>query len=293
MFTNIKNIRKKNFHVIAPSCRESFLPINAAPLDLLRKRQVGFSGISLLKNRYEIKRATYPSHLLLYTLAGSGWVRIGEDTIYTKPNQVWICPAGHPHHYGLNSKQWKIIWFGLKEGSEWSAVEEIGSCIRESVSAQMLEHSAAAIIEEFKADRPDSDRAIELNSRLIILHLQRELSMESDPRGKEVLDKLNRLFEQVEERPSFNWTIDGLSKQSQIHVCPVHFSRLCRKHMGQTPMQIVKKKRLEKAKDLLVHTDYSLELISEIVGYQTPFSLSTAFKKHYDISPRQYRNAHG
>jgi len=292
MLKNNKNLRKNNMRIVDPKCREYFLPINTGPLSFLRGKQIGFSGISLLKKRYEIKRPVYHDHLLLYTLEGSGWIRIGNKTIYTKANQVWICPKGNPHHYGIESQSWKIMWLSLKESLLWSPVEDFGNCIKKSVSGKKLEHSAKVILEELKANKANSDKAIDLNSRLIILYLEREFEIEADPHGKEISDKLQQLFERVNDKINHSWTVDELADLSQLYVCPVHFSRLCVKHMGQTPIQIVKKMRLERTKDLLMHTDYSLELISRLVGYQNPFSLSVAFKKYYNLSPRQYRKTH-
>ena len=292
MSKNIVSMRKKNIFAIDPACHERFFPIDIPALDGLRDKQIGFSGISQLKKGYEIIRRSSQVHQLLYTLGGSGWIRIGDELHYTRPGQIWICPAVELQHYGLHAKQWEIMWFSLQPGNEWSAVEACGNTLREARSISALKTAASAILDEAKTDRPDAARAIDLNAHLIALHLQRELEMEGDSQGKQILDKLNHLFNRVEETPSHNWSVDELLKHSKLHVCPVHFNRLCQEHLGQPPMQIVKKKRLERTKDLLVHTDYSLENISGLVNYQSSFSLSKAFKKQFGVSPAQYRKAH-
>lgn len=47
--------------------------------------------------------------------------------------------------------------------------------------------------------------------------------------------------------------------------------------------------RLSLAADLLRATDRTLASVSREVGYGSAFSLSTAFKKSYGISPAAYR----
>ncbi|THU39597.1 helix-turn-helix transcriptional regulator [Niastella caeni] len=48
--------------------------------------------------------------------------------------------------------------------------------------------------------------------------------------------------------------------------------------------------RMEKAKELLVTTEDDADAIGIEVGYQASHSFSKAFKKHYGLSPTQYRN---
>lgn len=47
--------------------------------------------------------------------------------------------------------------------------------------------------------------------------------------------------------------------------------------------------RTTQAKSLLINTDYSVEIISQMVGYQTTSSFSRSFKESIGISPLQFR----
>ena len=49
--------------------------------------------------------------------------------------------------------------------------------------------------------------------------------------------------------------------------------------------------RLALAADLLRASDATVASVARHVGYATPFSLSTAFKRAYGVSPQQYRPA--
>jgi AraC-like DNA-binding protein/quercetin dioxygenase-like cupin family protein len=286
---NDRDIFKTDIRDIDRACQEQFLPTGKRELALLRERGVRFSGTSILKNRYEIKRQSYGWHLLLYTLDGRGWIRIGNDTVVVKEGQLWTCPAGLPHHYGLKGKSWRILWISLKDIPLWSSVHDIGNRVSGTLLGSMLVNAMEGILWEVRTRALYGEKAIHLYTEQILLYLERELQLDSDRSRLELLDKLNVLFENVSNHLSQTWSVAALAKASELYVSPAHFSRLCRKHLGKTPIQIVKQTRLEKTEQLLTHTDYSLELISRLVGYESSFSLSTAFKCRYHKSPREYR----
>jgi transcriptional regulator GlxA family with amidase domain len=54
-------------------------------------------------------------------------------------------------------------------------------------------------------------------------------------------------------------------------------------------MQMVAWLRMERAKDLLLHTGDKLQTIAGAVGYQTAYSLSDAFQRHTGQRPGQFR----
>jgi len=62
-------------------------------------------------------------------------------------------------------------------------------------------------------------------------------------------------------------------------------------YYGETPHSWVRRQRLTLAAQLLVTTDLSIHNIAIDVGYPDPNNFSTAFKKHYNVSPVQFRGS--
>lgn len=60
---------------------------------------------------------------------------------------------------------------------------------------------------------------------------------------------------------------------------------------GITVSEYITQYRITKAKDLLINTDYSIEMISEAVGYMNISSFSRLFKMKAGCSPLQYRKS--
>lgn len=109
-----------------------------------------------------------------------------------------------------------------------------------------------------------------------------------DP-ATEMERRLSRLWQTVSFDLRVPWTVERLA--GELHVSPGHLHRLTKEHHNATPMQCVTRQRMEYAAILLQSTDYPLYVIADRVGYQTPFALSRAFKRHNGQSPRQYRNS--
>lgn len=59
--------------------------------------------------------------------------------------------------------------------------------------------------------------------------------------------------------------------------------------VGKTPKAYVQDLRLQKAKELLQHTDLPVYQISQQIGFKQSSSLTRIFQQRYDISPRAYR----
>jgi AraC family transcriptional regulator of arabinose operon len=75
-----------------------------------------------------------------------------------------------------------------------------------------------------------------------------------------------------------------------VHLSPSHFSHLFSKVLGISPVQYLLDYRLQRAKDLLIHTVFSIKEIAEMVGYSDQSQFSRAFRKAESVGPLAYRN---
>lgn len=74
------------------------------------------------------------------------------------------------------------------------------------------------------------------------------------------------------------------------HFSPYHFHRITRALLGEPIGAYITRARLETAAKLLRYSENSIEQIAYKVGFETPSSLSKAFKNHFGISPSAHRN---
>ena len=62
-------------------------------------------------------------------------------------------------------------------------------------------------------------------------------------------------------------------------------------HLGRTPGEEIRTVRLEHAKKLLAETDYKIEAIAGLSGYQSANSFCIAFKNIMGLSPVAFRKS--
>ncbi len=70
---------------------------------------------------------------------------------------------------------------------------------------------------------------------------------------------------------------------------PFHFHRISRALLGEPIGKYISRMRLETAAKMLRYSKLPIEDIAFNVGFETPSSLSKAFKAHFGISPNGYR----
>lgn len=85
-------------------------------------------------------------------------------------------------------------------------------------------------------------------------------------------------------------TLDGLAQMAGLSVS--HYSRLFKKYIGYSPIDYLTHLRVDRAKELLVLSDYKLKSIALSVGYTDEFYFSRIFKKVTGVSPREYVKRH-
>lgn len=77
------------------------------------------------------------------------------------------------------------------------------------------------------------------------------------------------------------------------HMSVCWFIRSFKRYMGISPLQYITTVRINKARELLRGTDYSIQEISKMAGYENPLYFSRIFRKTTGVSPKQYRERHG
>ena len=284
-----KNIRETL--IVDPECSEIVLPLTSPKLHYLREHGLFLSGIRVLRKHYEVRRKTNNSHLVLYTLGGEGWLKTeGYDGILVQ-GQVWISAEGTVQEYGLHGEEWKFLWFDLQNKPPWTVISGIGTSVRESVQGQSFRQAMDTLMWEFQTDGMYADRVIQLCSEMILAYLEREFALECKSSSYYITNRIhNFFFTTVKSQIQHPWTVKELAEKSELYISPDHFGRLCVRYLKISPMKLVNQLRLERAMELLHGTNYPIQKISTLVGYQNYFAFSTAFKRWSGASPRSFRD---
>ncbi|MEO6176345.1 MAG: helix-turn-helix domain-containing protein [Flavobacterium circumlabens] len=94
-----------------------------------------------------------------------------------------------------------------------------------------------------------------------------------------------------------DWIIYNLEKTSTIdfladlvHIGPRNLTRIFKKKTGITIAEYRTKLRIEKAKSLLIHSDYKIENIAHLCGYKTSKQLRVVLETHLHELPTEIKN---
>ena len=94
----------------------------------------------------------------------------------------------------------------------------------------------------------------------------------------------------IEENLTSVISVDMIAKHVSLN--PQYMMRLFKKETGMSILQYISEKRMEMAKAMLIKTDWSIEMITEKVGYFSSAHFGQVFKRVVGVSPGQYRKEH-
>lgn len=78
-----------------------------------------------------------------------------------------------------------------------------------------------------------------------------------------------------------------------VSFSPVYFHNVFKDYMGRTPGAYLREIRIKKAKEYLLTTDLSLEVIALRCGFKSHSYFAYCFKKETGLSPGKYKNTKG
>jgi len=271
---------------IPARCRERFLPLKDAAAAPLKSLGLTLAGISHLCRGYKIRRSDPQFHLVLYCLDGTGNFETSEQEGQFEPGKRYVFPAGHPHSYWAE-KQWSTAWVHIRPQGRWRElhvppVQEVSRVVQEKLVGAM-----DGLISEVIQSGADSHATGRAFSNILATLLKRDLLTDVHQREQNAQNELHRLWLRVNADLARTWRIRELAGELGVSSATLH--RMSILHDNAAPMNVVVELRMARTKELLENTDYSLKTICSLVGYETPFALSRAFKKHTGVSPKYFR----
>jgi AraC-like DNA-binding protein len=99
---------------------------------------------------------------------------------------------------------------------------------------------------------------------------------------------VGRALRILHNEPALAWTVAGLA--AEVGVSRAALARRFHELVGEPPMTYLTGWRLALAADLLREPGATVNAVARRVGYNSPFTFSTAFKRSYGVSPSVHRN---
>ncbi len=147
------------------------------------------------------------------------------------------------------------------------------------------------LVDEATKDQPAQSAVLDRLLDLVLIAALRAWFTHNDAPawyhayGDPLVGKALRL---LQHNPAHGWTVAGLAEA--VGVSRAALARRFTDLVGEPPMAFLTEWRLALAADLLQESDATIEAIARQVGYGSAFALSTAFKRHFGVSPRDHRH---
>ena len=229
---------------------------------------------------------------LFYVIGGVGQFYIEGETYPVATNDLVIVNPNIEHtEISFNANPLEYIVLGV-EGLELSVSDEREDryCIvnfrgvRDTVLTCLKN-----ILREIEEKPPGYETVCQdlIEVLFIFLTRQTDFSTTMTPIRKTSSKLCATVRHYIDEHYKENISLDTLAQLT--HVSKYYMVHAFTKEYGTSPINYMVYKRIEEAKHLLKNDDYTLALISRMLGFSSPSYFSQAFKKATGTTPNAYR----
>ena len=243
---------------------------------------------------YRIERRHLPGHDLLFCLRGSGFILSADRRYQVREDELAWISGYHPHaHWAYPEDPWELLWMRI-DGSQLEQTWNILSADRAPVFSGLNREQIVVPFQrilELMTQRPLAIDAL-LNAQVADI-----LSQLFEARQAEIAESLRRLpmvspelktaLTKMALYPDRPWRVTDLAQLSGLS--QPHFYRRFKLATGSSPIDWLRRERINHARRRLLESSDPIKQIAEQVGYNDPFFFSRDFKRYTGVSPSAYR----
>mgnify|MGYP000070732755 CR=1 FL=1 len=130
-----------------------------------------------------------------------------------------------------------------------------------------------------------------LEETIVQIGLMYNQAIEILKKARDVRNKLDigEVLAYINRHYTESITLDSLA--IYYHISKEHLSRAFKTFSGDTITDYINRKRMEKAKELIVEHKLTIKHVAELMGYSDIAYFYRVFKKHYGLAPGELRKA--
>lgn len=265
--------------------------------DKSRPLIVGSCGIYRLSERP--KMPTYRPRgrvdfQIIYIAAGCGHFHfdaVDNETIVPAGNIVIFRPKELQKYEYYGKDKTEVYWIHFTGSDVKNILRKYGFPDNERIfpvgTSMEYERIFKRIIIELQRCQDNYEEMLTLLLRHLLIIFQRELTREPVLKNEYLDHEMDTAVTYFNENYNRDINIEEYATSKGMSVS--WFIRSFKKFTGSTPMQFIVALRVNNAQVLLETTNYSINEISKIVGYDNQLYFSRLFHKLKGFSPREYR----
>lgn len=227
-------------------------------------------------------------YLIHYIENGKGIFEINNNVYRPNAGDIFfIMPNVITYYEADATEPWTYKWIGIKGRQLEHIFKTTGLSVKNPVMRVGKEVSLAIdeIINEFSSEKHSvlklSSCAYNFLDKLVTSNPHKPLKKSA---GQIYAEQAVDYIWQYIYR---NITVEELAQL--INIDRSYLASIFKEHTGLSPKKYIVDVKMNTACEYLLSTDYDITHIAQSVGYEDLFVFSHAFKNHFGISPKAYR----
>lgn len=231
---------------------------------------------------------------IIYIASGKGYFHFDSpdnETVVPAGNIVLYRPKEFQKYEYYGEDKTEVYWIHFTGSDVTNILRKYGFQDNKHIfqvgSSLEYERVFKRIIIELQRCQMNYEEMLTLLLRHLFIIFERELKREHILKNEYLDKEMDIATSYFNENYNHDINIDEYASSRGMSVS--WFIRNFKKYTGQTPMQFIVSLRINNAQILLETTEYSINEISSIVGYDNQLYFSRLFRKQKGCSPSQYR----
>ena len=246
---------------------------------------------------YHVFSGTREEYIIHFVLSGRGFYSASGNTWPLSDGQIFLIQPNDTVVYCSDGiDPWRYAWIGFRGSETKSILKQCGftknNLVLPSPAPDEFMCCFDELFEHISMSYADGLYRESMLMKLLSI-LCRNYSQLS---GKEDLWQNNR-----GGNPYVNQVIDYINEMymngisvadiaQHIGISQAHLNHIFQEELNLSVQNFLIDFRMYKAAMQLENTSLSIKEVSHLVGYRDPFVFSKAFKRKFEVSPKQYRD---
>lgn len=265
-----------------------FTPSNTAKQNYMYLQSAGCTDAG---QDYSAEFKGVDSFLLLYTLSGTGEIEYMDRHYFLSEGEGFLLDCHQHHAYRTSSGgSWNFAWFNMNGQSFSVYYNQLISAHKGPFLASEGTVPGEIMQKLMRCARLKSSMQSELLTSTAIIDLLTELITMGGGMEDERIS-MPAYVEGIVELINANYrnqiTLDALA--AEFNVSKYHLSREFKRYTGFSPNEYVISVRINRAKELLRHTDHSVAEIAQMTGCGDTNHFIQLFKSREKLTPAVFR----
>lgn len=221
--------------------------------------------------------------LLHYIVSGKGTFTVNGVTHKLHAGQCFIIRPQDSTVYQSDGKEpWHYIWIGFSTGMTMPEILKSQPFFEGDIYKEIFSKMLGVVSRK-------NDRECFLCGCIaeLLAHLFEENHSPLSATAQ-AMEQAKNCIESEYMFPTL--TVNTLAER--LHLNRSYFSTAFRQHTGVSPQEYLNRYRLERAAQLLQHSDMPISQIATVTGYTDFCNFSRMFKRRFNIPPSQYAKQH-